>query len=63
VIDQSVVIAAVKAVLDLDRADHTPLFLATVPAFVLAPGVSFDHARGDLPPPPDLVTTLGVLLI
>lgn len=63
VVDRPVVIAAVKALLDLDRADHTPLFLAAAPIFELVPGVSFDHARGNLPPPPDLVTTLGVLLI
>jgi hypothetical protein len=62
VVDRPLVIAAVKVLLDLDQADHTPLFLAALPAFVLVPGVSFDHARGD-PPPPDLVTTLGVLLI
>jgi len=29
----------------------------------VVPAVCVDHARGDLPPPPDLVTTLGVLLI
>jgi hypothetical protein len=63
VVDRPVVIAAVKALLDLDQAGHSPLFLAAVPAFVQVPSVSFDHARGDLPPPPDLVTTLGVLLI
>ena len=63
VVDQTVVITAVKAVLDLDPASHTALVLAAVPAFVVVPAVCFDHARGDLPPPPDLVTTLGVLLI
>lgn len=63
VVDRPVVIAAVKALLDLDRVDQTPLFLATAPIFELVPSVSLDHARGNLPPPPDLVTTLGVLLI
>jgi hypothetical protein len=63
VVDRTVSIAAAKAVLDLDQADHTPLFLAALPIVAVVPAVSFDHARGDLPPPPDLITTLGVLLI
>jgi hypothetical protein len=63
VVDRAVVIAPVKAMLDLDQADHTPLVLAVAPIFALVPGVSVNHARGDLPPPPDLITTLGVLLI
>ena len=63
VIDQSVVVATAKSLLDLDQSDRTPLVLAAIPAFVLVAAVSCDHARGDLPPPPDLVTTLGVLLI
>src|SRR5258708_3016699 len=54
VVDRPVVITAVKALLDLDHAAQTPLFLAAVPAFVVVPTVSFDHARGDIPPPPDL---------
>ena len=56
-------IVAVKALLDLDQADHTPLFLAAAPIFANVPGICFDLNRGDLPPPPDLITTLGVLLI
>ena len=63
VVDRTVSISAAKAVLDLDCADHMPLFLAALPILAVVPAVSFDHARGDLPPPPDLVTTLGVLLI
>ena len=63
VVDRSVLITPLKAVLDLDQAGHTPLFLAAVPRMAVVPAVSFDHARGELPPPPDLVTTLGVLLI
>jgi hypothetical protein len=63
VIDRPVVITAVKATLDLNHADHTPLFLSTAPIFELVPAMCVHHARGDLPPPPDLVTTLGVLLI
>jgi hypothetical protein len=56
------VIRPVKAVLNLDLTDQTPLFLAPAPIFAIVP-VCFEHARGDLPPPPDLITTLGVLLI
>ena len=63
VVDRSVLITPIKAVLDLDQAAHTPLFLAAVPRMAVISAVSFDHARGELPPPPDLVTTLGVLLI
>jgi hypothetical protein len=58
-----VVITAAKATLDLDQAEHTPLFLSIAAIFDLVPAMCVDHARGDLPPPPDLVTTLGVLLI
>lgn len=63
VLDRPVFTLAVKAVLDLDQSDHTPLLVAVAPVLAIVPSVSFDHARGDLPPPPDLVTTLGVLLI
>ena len=63
VVDRSVTITVVKAVLDLDQAEHMPLFLSAVSTLPVVSRVSFDHARGALPPPPDLVTTLGVLLI
>jgi hypothetical protein len=63
VLDRPVFTIAVKAVLDLDQSEHAPLLLAVAPVLAVVPGVSFVHARGDVPPPPDLVTTLGVLLI
>lgn len=63
VLDRPVFTIAVKAVLDLNQSEHTPLLPAVTPVLAIVPAVSFDHARGDLPPPPDLVTTLGVLLI
>lgn len=48
---------------DLDRGEHTPLFVAFEPLPALIPGIAHDFDRTRLLPPPDLVVTLGVLLI
>jgi len=63
VVDRSDIVTAAKAALDLDRVDAAPMFAAVelLPA-VVAP-VAADFFRGESLPPPDLITTLGVLLI
>ncbi len=63
VVDRLESVTSAKAALDLNRVDPAPLFAAVenLPAVVTA--VEADYASGDSPPPPDLVTTLGVLLI
>ena len=63
VVDRSDIVTAAKAALDLDRVDAAPTFAAVelLPA-VVAP-VAADFFRGESLPPPDLITTLGVLLI
>ena len=63
VVDQTPLITAVKVVLEFDRAGHVPLSLAVVPTSMADTRVEFDRARDNLRPPPDLITTLGVLLI
>jgi hypothetical protein len=62
VVDRTEIVTSAKAALDLDGVDHTPLFVAVefLPAIVSS--IEVDYAR-ELLPPPDLVTTLGVLLI
>src|SRR5262245_52510674 len=63
VVDRSDIVTAAKAALDLDRVEAAPMFAAVelLPA-VIAP-VATDFFRGESLPPPDLITTLGVLLI
>jgi hypothetical protein len=63
VVDRNDIVTATKAALDLDRVDAAPPFAAVelLPA-VIAP-VAADFFRGESLPPPDLITTLGVLLI
>lgn len=63
VVEQPAIIAAAKVVLDLDRADHEPFLLAAVPMLVCDSHLTLGAARGDVPPHPDRVATLGVLLI
>ena len=55
-------VGAGKATLALEPSVHAPLFLASVPIASLVAGVAVIHGESDLPPP-DLVTTLRVLLI
>ena len=61
VVNRIEIVTSVKVA--LDRVDPTPLFAAVElpPAIVAA--VEADYPRGESLPPPDLVTTLGVLLI
>src|SRR5262249_54873770 len=63
VVDRTEIVASAKAALDLDRVDAAPLFAAVelLPAVVTP--VAADFFRGESLPPPDLITTLGVLLI
>jgi len=63
VLDRPQFVSVAKATLDLDLSDQTPSFLATAPTASPVGGFSLNHGGGDVPPPPDLVTTLGVLLI
>jgi hypothetical protein len=63
VLDQTDVLASAKPVLDLDRSDELPLFVAVELLPVTLASVAADYLRGESLPPPDLVTTLGVLLI
>ena len=62
VVDRTEVVTSAKPALDLDRVDAAPLFAAVelLPA-VITP-VEVSCFRVELPPP-DLITTLGVLLI
>jgi hypothetical protein len=64
VLDCSIFVQSHKAAPpDLDRGDHTPLFVTFEPLPMLVSGVAHDFDRGELLPPPDLVTILGVRLI
>ena len=63
VIDKAIYLTGPKSSLDLDRVDAAPLFLAFEPLPVIEPSILVDGHRGELLPPPDLVITLGVLLI
>lgn len=56
-------ITAVKVVLEFDCAGHVPLSLAVAQMSMADSRVEFDCARDNLRPPPDLIITLGVLLI
>lgn len=62
VLDRPELLSAAKATLNLDQADHTPLFVATSPPPATGCG-AWAMPAYQLPPPPDLVTTLTVLLI
>lgn len=63
VVDRPVLLTGVKAVLDLDQVDHTPLFVAVEFLPATDPSITTDFKRGELLPSLDLITTLGVLLI
>ncbi|MGE5195129.1 MAG: hypothetical protein ACM3U2_21760 [Deltaproteobacteria bacterium] len=63
VIDRLELLTAGKAALDLDRVAQSPLSVAAEPMPALVPCVAAETVRGELLPPPDLVITLGVLLI
>jgi hypothetical protein len=63
VVDRAVLLTAAKSSLDLDQVNHTPLFVAAelLPTFGISNALDYTH--GELLPPPDLVITLGVMLI
>ena len=63
VLDRTDIVTLGKPALDLDRIDQMRVFVAVelLPAIVAA--VEADYLRGESLPPPDLITTLGVLLI
>ncbi len=61
VVDQLVLLTAAKS--SFDRIDHAPLFATVGPLPALVSCVAAEFVRGESLPPPDLVTTLGVLLI
>lgn len=63
VLDYSTFVNGPRTALDLDCAGHTPLFVAFEPLPARVSTVAHDCERGALLPPPDLVVTLGVLLI
>jgi hypothetical protein len=58
-----VLLTVAKSSIDLNRVDQAPMFVAVepVPAFVSC--TAAESVRGELLPPPDLVVTLGVMLI
>jgi hypothetical protein len=60
VLDRSDIVTPAKPALDLAPVDAVPLFAA---AQILPAVADADYPRGESLPPPDLVTTLGVLLI
>jgi hypothetical protein len=61
-VDRADLVTSAKAALDLDRVDLAPLFVAVEFLPAISTSVQVDSLR-ELLPPPDLVTTLGVLLI
>jgi len=63
VVDRSDIVTVAKSALDLDRGDAAPIFAAIEPAPAVVAPVAKDFFRGESLPPPDLITTLGVLLI
>jgi hypothetical protein len=63
VVDRAVLLTAAKSSLNLDQAAHTPLFVAVELLPASGPSIAADYTHGELLPPPDLVITLGVMLI
>ena len=63
VVDRADIVNPAKATLDLQRADLAPQFAAVEVVPEIIPGVAAEFILGERLPPPDLVTTLGVLLI
>ena len=63
VVDRALLLTAAKSSLDLDQAAHTPLFIAAELLPASSPSIAADSTHGGLLPPPDLVITLGVMLI
>ena len=63
VLDKAVYLTGPKSSLDFDRVDAAPLFVAFEPLPLIGLTIDVDCHRGELLPPPDLVITLGVLLI
>jgi hypothetical protein len=63
VVDRTEIVTSAKLALDLDRIDQTPVFGAVELLPALVSSVAADYACGKPVPPPDLITTLGVLLI
>jgi hypothetical protein len=63
VLDKTIYLTGPKWSLDLDRLGAAPLFLAFESRPVIERSIVAGGHRGELLPPPDLVVTLGVLLI
>lgn len=63
VLDQPQLLTAARLILDLDEAGYAPLCIAAAPLPTIDPCMAADATRAELLPPPDLVVTLGVLLI
>jgi hypothetical protein len=63
VIDRTEIVTSAKSALDRDRIEQLPLFVAVELLPVIVASVEADYLRGESLPPPDLITTLGVLLI
>jgi hypothetical protein len=63
VVDKAVFLSVVKSALDFDRADGTPLFAAIEPLPEFGRCAAADLHNREFLPAPDLVVTLGVLLI
>lgn len=63
VVDRTVVLSLAKVVLDLDQPDHATVFITNELVSVAGPTIAAEHTRRELLPPPDLVVTLGVMLI
>jgi hypothetical protein len=63
VVDRAVLLTTTKSLLDLDRVNHTPLFVAAELLPNSGISIAVDYTHGELLPPPDLVITLGVMLI
>jgi hypothetical protein len=63
IVDRAVLLTAAKSSLDRDGSAHTPLFVAVQLLPSAGPSIAADYTHADLLPPPDLVITLGVMLI
>jgi len=63
VVDRTVVLTVAKVVVELDQPDHATVFIANELMPATGPSIAAIFTRGELLPPPDLVVTLGVMLI
>jgi hypothetical protein len=63
VVDRPAFVTAAKVVLDLDQSSHERLLSNAVPISAIVSQLGCENSRGHEPLRPDLITTLGVLLI